>query len=94
MESCENKRCERPSKKGEGGGSQILFKPFVIYTGIYLSLKNNSGMCGTIRSVGPIKKVDTYNSERELDLRILCTGTGDFLILTCYKLLLRCPPFC
>lgn len=56
VESCENKRCERPSKKGEGGGSQILFKPFVIYTGIYLSLKNNSGMCGTIRSVGSIKK--------------------------------------
>lgn len=38
--------------KGEAkGGFQILFKPFVIYTGIYLSLKINNGMCGTIRSV-------------------------------------------
>lgn len=51
VESCESKQCERPRKGGVGVGSQILFKPFVIYTGIYLSLKNKGGMCGTIRSV-------------------------------------------
>lgn len=47
-------------KKREGGeaGSQILFKPFVIYTGIYLSLKNNKSICGTIRSLSD-KKMDT-----------------------------------
>lgn len=58
VESCE---CERPRKKKKGGGeagSQILFKPFVIYTGIYLSLKNNKSICGTIRSLSD-KKMDT-----------------------------------
>lgn len=44
--------CEEGRAKGSGGGGpQIPFKPFVIYSGIYLSLKNNNGMCGTVRPV-------------------------------------------
>lgn len=54
-ESCENKQCERARKVG-GDGSQILFKPFVIYTGIYLSLKNKNSICSTIRPLSDKKK--------------------------------------
>lgn len=43
--------------KGQARGcSQILFKPFVIYTGIYLSSKKNNCICGTIRSPSDFKK--------------------------------------
>lgn len=59
VESCENNSVKGLTE-GKGGLPQILFKPFVIYIGIYLSLKKTNS---TVWSCFDKRKV---NSETQL----------------------------